>query len=102
MICPLTLGDFSKCWIADVSVDNRDRRTREITESEAEVDNHGRDRDVVTRRYETHDADSFVVNSSRNSRACGFDVTHGRVVELDADRCKESIVSRDIGTVWHR
>jgi hypothetical protein len=104
MICPLALGDFSKGGIADVSVDDGDCRTREVTESEAEVNDHGRDGHVVTRRYKADDADSFVVNSSRNSRACGFDAAHRGVVELDADRREERIVitRRDFGTVWHR
>ena len=85
MVRPLAFGDFGKGWIADVCVDDRDCRTREVTESEAEVNDYGRDGDVVIRRYKADDADSFVVNSPRNSRACGFDVTHRGVVELDAD-----------------
>jgi hypothetical protein len=105
MVRPLAFGDFGKGWIADVCVDDRDCRTREVTESEAEVNDHGRDGNVVTRGDKSDDADSFIVNSSRNSRACGFDVTHRRVVELDADRREERIVitrRRDFGTVWHR
>lgn len=103
MVGPLAFRDFRQRGVADVCIDDRDCRTREITESEAEVDNHGRNRDVVTRRDETDDADSFIVDSSRNPRACGFDVTHGGVVELDADRREQRIVAYGggFGTVWH-
>lgn len=104
MVCPLSFGDFSQGWIADVSVDHGNCRTCEITESQPEVNDHGRNGDVIARGDKSDDADSLIVDSARNPRACGFDVTHRGAVELDADRREERIVitRRDFGTVWHR
>ena len=101
----LATRELAKARIPDIRVDDRDGGAGEITESQAEVDDHGRHGDLVVARHEADDPDAIVVNAMRDARAGRLDLADASSVEPHADRREDGVVFADRSGgrfVWHR
>lgn len=101
MICVLTFREVGQPGIADVRVDDRDGRAGEITECEAEVNDHRWHRDAVVTRHEPDHAKTLAVDPARDPCARRLHVTHPRTIKAHPDRSEHRIVRFGSGGIRH-